>query len=50
MYLKAEIEAGVGAGVEAPVVAVGAPALLGAEAPLSRPASLFSSLSPTEPG
>lgn len=49
MYLKAEIEGGAGTRVEAPVLGGGAPASLGAEAPLSRLASLSSSLLPTEP-
>lgn len=43
MYLKAEIEAGAGTRVEAPLLCVGA------EAPLSRLASLSSSLSLAEP-
>lgn len=49
MYLNAEIEAGAGTRVEAPVLGGGASASLGAEAPLSRLASLSSSLLPTEP-
>ena len=47
--LESRVEAGAETRVEAPVLGGGAPASLGAEDPLSRLASLSSSLLPTEP-